>query len=87
MKNFLNIALIAILATISTSGYGMSVSVAVASCKQTLTQEQTVNCGNVTGLTVNNTGAGTVIFAPTQCYITAGMSASQAAYCSASTGK
>lgn len=63
---------------------GLSVNVAVASCKQSIKQSQTVNCGNINApLTINTSGGGNVFFGPTNCYITAGQSASQNAICTA----
>jgi uncharacterized cupredoxin-like copper-binding protein len=80
------IALIALLAAhIGVFGFSATVQVTSASCKQKQNQAQTINCGNINApLTMNATGGGQIYFAPTNCYISAGQSASQNATCIAS---
>ncbi len=68
-------------------GFGVSVNVATANCKQNQTLTQTVNCGNINApLNITTTGGGNVYFGQTTCNIMAGQSASQNAICTAIAG-
>lgn len=87
MKKFSKIAVLAVLAGVPTAGYGISVNTASVKCNPTLSQVQTVECGNIDGLSINVSGGGNVSFGPTICSVSATQTAQQTTQCTAIAGK